>query len=107
MIMEKKNLKISQRRVGDRLVEPNMGARRTAKYLKKLRRSLQKYKSISRHHVGKEWAVVGGLNQLESTTKLPVVLTRGASTKMVNPTIVDFNLFQLEKWLNQLRLIPG
>jgi hypothetical protein len=26
---------------------------------------------------------------------------------MVFSTIVDFNLFQLEKWLNQLRLIPG
>jgi len=58
-------------------------------------------------NVGKEWAVAGGLNQLESTTKLPVVLTRGASKKMVISTIVDFNLFQLEKWLNQLRLIPG
>ena len=57
--------------------------------------------------VGKEWAVAGGLNQLESTTKLPVVLTRGASTKMAISTIVDFNLFQLEKWLNKLRLIPG
>ena len=49
------------------------------------------------HYVGKEWAVVGGLNQLELTTKLPVVLTRGASTKMVISTIVDFNLFQLKK----------
>jgi len=57
--------------------------------------------------VGKEWAVVGGLNQLESTTKLPVVLTWGASTKMFISSIVYFNLFQLEKWLNQLRLIPG
>ena len=57
--------------------------------------------------VGKEWAVAGGLNQLESTTKLPVVLTRGASTKMAISTIVDFNFFQLEKWLNQLRLILG
>ena len=62
---------------------------------------------LSRAVVGKEWAVAGGLNQLESTTKLPVVLTRGASKKMVISTIVDFNLFQLEKWLNQLRLIPG
>ena len=50
--------------------------------------------------VGKEWTVVGGLNQLESTTKLPVVLTRGASTKMVISTVVDFNLFSLEKCLN-------
>ena len=57
--------------------------------------------------VGKEWAVAGGLNQLESTTKLPVVLTQGASKKMVISTIVDFNLFQLENWLDQLRLIPG
>ena len=65
-------------------------------------------RQIARNHcVGKEWAVAGGLNQLESTTKLPVVLTRGASKKMVISTIVDFNLFQLEKWLNQLRLIPG
>jgi hypothetical protein len=46
--------------------------------------------------VGIEWAAVGGLNQLESTTKLPVVLTRGSSTQMVILTIVDFNLFQLE-----------
>jgi hypothetical protein len=61
----------------------------------------------NRSDVGKEWAVAGGLNQLESTTKLPVVLTRGASKKMAISTIVDFNLFQLEKWLNQLRLIPG
>ena len=41
-------------------------------------------RQIARNHcVGKEWAVAGGLNQLESTTKLPVVLTRGASKKMV------------------------
>jgi hypothetical protein len=51
--------------------------------------------------VGIEWAAVGGLNQLESTTKLPVVLTRGSSTQMVILTIVDFNLFQLENgWIN-------
>ena len=70
-------------------------------------RSLQSIDFLLRPYVGKEWAVVGGLNQLESTTKLPVVLTRGASTKMAISTIVDFNLFQLEKCLNQLRLIPG
>jgi len=47
------------------------------------------------------------LKSTKMTTKSPVVLTRGASTRMAISTTFDFKILQLEKCLHRLRFTPG